>query len=495
MISSVRYQNYKRFKDTSLDLSKRITILVGPNSSGKSSLIKGLLAFIQTYDDPQDHAGFVARGEYVDIGTFDEYVKDHDAHLDVSFSFEVTRSKPRGMIFESLRNNFFIKITHEKDPQTEHGRVKRYEIYLCSENSQNLSIKNFEDSPLRISFERMKKTEEEFRVDISKELIHHIISSTPRIKINDENDKTTTEHVYKETHIEKLIRYSKIRAKRDNKRGMSLFEFTEQETKRNYHYLIYFIEKMLLEISHSIFHDNITNDIYPIAPLREPPTRSAYRSDERQRVGARGQNTTSVYLHLKQRAIKAGSKDHATALDSLERLERWFKHLKLGSEIEISSWRDLVDMRTKSHKGKKSADSVVDVGVGFSQASPILVQLCAMHNASTLVVEQPELHLYPWAQTRLGEVLCEEAFRGNKRIILETHSEHIIQGIQLHVSNHRKNGKGLSSSDIQIIYVDEEANLRPIEMNEFGEFHSEWPDGFFDQTLNVYRKILENRQQ
>lgn len=32
-------------------------------------------------------------------------------------------------------------------------------------------------------------------------------------------------------------------------------------------------------------------------------------------------------------------------------------------------------------------------------------------------------------------------------------------------------------------------------MNEFGEFHSEWPDGFFDQTLNVYRKILENRQQ
>ncbi|WJH42125.1 DUF3696 domain-containing protein [Aliirhizobium terrae] len=478
MINAVRYKSFKRYEDATLDLSKPLTILVGPNSSGKSSLIKGLLAFKQTYGDPADHAGFIAQGQYVDIGNFVEYSKNHDINGQITFAFAV---KLPVAYFARNISTVFIEINHQNDPQTGHGRVVSYALFM-SEDSSRVVIDDYEHCEHWVRFRRMNKTDESFRMSLS-EAMFDLVSKRYRHGLSEN------------LTYRKLCKHLKtggVQAKRDNKRGMSL-SYERDPIPEDVIQFMFTLERVLLSRVHSVLFTSLTENTFALASLREKPVRSMTLTDERQTVGPTGAHTAAVYHYLRQRAVKAG-KRNSRIKDDFGRLDEWFRRLRLGTEIEINSWRDLIDLRTKTAQGSSKSDSVVDVGVGFSQAAPILVQLAAMPDNTMMIVEQPELHLYPWSQTRIGEILCEETARGEKRVVLETHSEHVIHGVQLHISNVRA-GKyhGLSHDDVQIIYISEDAKIRRISLNEFGEFESNWPDGFFDQTIQVYRTLMENR--
>jgi hypothetical protein len=126
MITNIRLLNFKKYANQSIDLSPRITLLVGPNSSGKSSIIKSLLAFKQTFEDQGDHTGFLSRGPYVDIGPFIEYVRNHNEKATSTFVFHVRPTLP-------MRSNiklFVVEVryVHEMDPQTGHGRLREYQL-------------------------------------------------------------------------------------------------------------------------------------------------------------------------------------------------------------------------------------------------------------------------------------------------------------------------------------------------------------------------------
>ncbi|WFU07880.1 DUF3696 domain-containing protein [Rhizobium sp. CB3090] len=483
MLNAVRYKNFKRYDDTTLDLSKRLTILVGPNSSGKSSLIKGILAFKQTYGDPSDHAGFVAQGQYVDIGNFVEYAKDHDISRNTTFVFSI---RTDGAVRHSLLvEEAFIEIEHANDPQTGHGRVESYSLYLPAPNS-GVTIDNYADCECVIQFKRMNKTDESFRVSFTEDFYILLINKFKFIAPG------TSKVDYQK--ISQALKLGVFQGKRDNKNGMSISPEREPLREEFFNF-VFPAERFVLLPLHNQLFESLTEATYALASLREKPVRSMTLTDERRVVGPTGAHTAAVYHYMRQRSVKAG-KRQARIKDDYNRLDMWLSRLKLGRDIEINNWRDLIDLRMKSNDASLASDSVVDVGVGFSQAAPILVQLAAMPDDTMLIVEQPELHLYPWSQTRLGEILCEEAHRGRKRIVLETHSEHLIHGIQLHVSNVRA-GKieGLRPEDVQIVYVSGDSSLSQITLNEYGEFVSDWPDGFFDQTLRVYRTLIENRNK
>jgi predicted ATPase len=179
-----------------------------------------------------------------------------------------------------------------------------------------------------------------------------------------------------------------------------------------------------------------------------------------------------------------------------DRLEGWIKSLKLGLSIDLSSCRDVIDLRTSVGPGKAASHSIVDVGVGVSQALPILVQLAVLPEGSHLILEQPELHLYPWAQAEMGRILCEEAKRGNKFLMIETHSEHIVRGVQRHVSNARPHGGEdyLTHDQIAVLYVHENGRVERLHLDENGEFSEPWPRGFFDQGLETFGEIIDNKK-
>ncbi|CAN7143073.1 DUF3696 domain-containing protein [Mesorhizobium caraganae] len=487
MITAIRYINFKRYKEVSVDVSKPITILVGPNSSGKSSLIKGLLAFKQTYEDPTDHAGFVPQGAYVDIGHFEEYVSDHDIDKDVTFVFEVP-FPPRPFFTRIDGVDFtrvFIEVSHEEDPQTKHGRVSSYRVFVPE--TPLTTISNYNASDYWISYTRMQKSEEAFKISLSQHLFAIFADRFRRGPHS--SDPVELANSY--ARLRNLLEKGSIQASRNNQRGMSTHfnraNFTSELD------ILSSMERLLVQNAHSALFNNLTSDTFALAGLREKASRSSKRTDENRVVGSSGANTASVYFSLRQKAKKSGRRETKTGEDFAE-LERWFAYLRLGDKIEISGWRDLIDMRTANSDRKNISDSIVDVGVGFSQSAPILVQLAAMPESTLLILEQPELHLYPWAQTKLGVLFCQEAFRRKKRLVIETHSEHLIHGIQLHISESRThNNVGLTADDVQILYVDEKARISEMKLNEYGEFVDDWPEGFFDQTLSVYRQILNNK--
>ncbi len=486
-ISAVRYINFKKYRDISFDFSKPITVLVGPNSSGKSSLIKGLLAFKQTYEDPTDHAGFVSQGEYVDIGHFNEYVTHHNSSLETIFIFELNLNLRQFINRRDIvdLSRAFVEITHQEDPQTKHGRVSSYRIFIPEHRST--SINEYKLTRYRIEYIRMQKSEEAFRVSLTKD-IFALLSDRMRRHSAPTLDEGLIATEYSILH--KSLSRSSFQSNRNNQQGMSS-NYSKASYSRGLEIFVS-LERLVVQTVHSVLFGCLTTQMFALAGLREKPSRSAKRTDENRVVGSSGANTASVYFSLRQKAKKAGKRQSKTSED-FDELERWFAEMRLGEKIEISGWRDLIDMRTRT-KENRASDSIVDVGVGFSQAAPILVQLAAMPENTILIVEQPELHLYPWAQTKLGSIFCTEAFRRKKRLIVETHSEHFIHGIQLHISESRRGGSsGLRSSDVQILYIDHSGDIREMKLNEFGEFIDEWPDGFFDQTLNVYRKILKNK--
>ena len=255
------------------------------------------------------------------------------------------------------------------------------------------------------------------------------------------------------------------------------------------------LETRLLSFFHSVFLTDVTDHMFALAALREIPQRTGRRTDERYRVGSRGQNTASVFLNFRQRAVKAG-KRQSKIKEDFGKLEEWIRTLKLGRSVDLSSWRDLVELRTSVGPGRTASHSIVDVGVGVSQALPILVQLAVMPESSHLILEQPELHLYPWAQAEIGRLLCEEAKRASKFLLIETHSEHIVRGVQRHVSNARPRGRGdyLTPGQVAVLYVHEDGRVERLYLDDNGEFVEPWPRGFFDQGLEAFSEIIDNKR-
>lgn len=135
-----------------------------------------------------------------------------------------------------------------------------------------------------------------------------------------------------------------------------------------------------------------------------------------------------------------------------------------------------------------------DVGVGISQMIPVVVG-CLRDKAGILIIEQPELHIHPAVQVRLGDLFIYTAeyrkdyVNSGKSLLIETHSEHIILRILRRIRETTANelppgAIGIKPEDLSVIYVDkteEGVQLRNLRVDEEGEFIDRWPKGFFDE--------------
>ncbi|RAO52731.1 hypothetical protein LUPAC06_05592 [Micromonospora saelicesensis] len=119
-----------------------------------------------------------------------------------------------------------------------------------------------------------------------------------------------------------------------------------------------------------------------------------------------------------------------------------------------------------------------NMGFGFSYALPIVVAGLLMPSDGMLIVENPEAHLHPAGQSRLGRFLARVAGSGTQ-VIVETHSDHMINGIRLGVAADHS----LGHEDTLIHFFEEatgDGNPVQVELSPRGELTS-WPEGFFDQ--------------
>ncbi|KXH84932.1 AAA family ATPase [Chryseobacterium kwangjuense] len=128
----------------------------------------------------------------------------------------------------------------------------------------------------------------------------------------------------------------------------------------------------------------------------------------------------------------------------------------------------------------------MNIGFGFSYALPVILSVLTAKENSILIVENPEAHLHPRGQSRMGQLLALAAESG-VQIIIETHSDHLLNGIRVAVKQ-----KQLAPNNTQIHFFTNEFTgtmKQSFQIQEGGELER-WPQGFFDEWDNMLNKLL-----
>ena len=164
-------------------------------------------------------------------------------------------------------------------------------------------------------------------------------------------------------------------------------------------------------------------------------------------------------------------------------LDEWCNYIFPGVSIRVAKAGE------QTYKIKERKDAATNVGFGITYALPILVSGLTVPEGGILIVENPEAHLHAKAQSNMGYFLARMAAAG-VRVIIETHSEHIVNGIRRMIVE----GKTEMSHEDMTIYFfqnkDGEKNIMEFGMDEWGNL-DEFPVDFFDQVRQDMSKLME----
>jgi len=260
------------------------------------------------------------------------------------------------------------------------------------------------------------------------------------------------------------------------------------------------IENYLSEISHFF-----SSKIFYLGPLREDPkplysiSESSYMYD----IGKKGENTAAI---LALHGTETGEfpipnwdnldiyKTEKTTLR--EAVIEWLKYIEVAEAIQAEVKQGGFTLKVKTLGSNDSSD-LTNVGVGVSQIIPIITMCLLAEESSTLIIEQPELHLHPKMQSKLTDFFVAISQSGIQCII-ETHSEHIINALRYRVAKIASPDDEKLANDVQIYFVkkDEKGTLfKSITMDKYA-YISEWPEDFFDeaQVTNINTLKAINRK-
>ena len=139
-----------------------------------------------------------------------------------------------------------------------------------------------------------------------------------------------------------------------------------------------------------------------------------------------------------------------------EGLERFGKEAGLFDEIFIrrKGQRDnepfQIHFRKLGSKLKGPSRNLIDIGYGVSQVLPVITELLRPDAAPLFLLQQPEIHLHPSAQAALGSLFCQIASR-ERQLIVETHSDHLLDRVRMDV----RDGRGaLKPEDVSILFFE-----------------------------------------
>ncbi len=228
-----------------------------------------------------------------------------------------------------------------------------------------------------------------------------------------------------------------------------------------------------------------------LGPLREPPQRVYNWGGERpQDVGRRGELAIAAYLAMldHEKDMKQRERGNSPAA----RVRYWFNEIHLLNQLEVTPIRKGgVQYEVKVRRENSSAEVLLtDVGFGVSQVLPIIVLCYYVEPGTTILLEQPELHLHPAVQSALADVFMDVIQNRGVQLIIESHSEHLLRRVQ------RRIAEGSFSSEQSALYFcaydaqQSYSTIQELELNLFGEIMN-WPVDFFGDALG---EALETRK-
>lgn len=223
---------------------------------------------------------------------------------------------------------------------------------------------------------------------------------------------------------------------------------------------------------------------------------SLFEVDQNRGLGIHGEYTPH-FLAQKQRE-KVSSRfllhPNANSDDLLTQVIFWAKEIAPGISLS-ASYLPQVEASRIAYQYEQGTSmtpefSPANIGFGVTYVLPVLTSILSSRSGDLIIIENPESHLHPSGQSRLGELFFRAALSG-VQILVETHSDHFLNGVRLAVK------RAESHSDlINILFFQrsKKADKHSTEIvypkiDNSGNIES-WPDGFFDQSLNDLNLLL-----
>lgn len=207
-------------------------------------------------------------------------------------------------------------------------------------------------------------------------------------------------------------------------------------------------------------------------------------------VGERGEHVISYCQHNQDVQLGGDPRLHANADgDTFEyNLEAWMSEVCPGVRFFFET-NDKMDAAAYS-LGNKQDNTIqerpANVGFGISYTLPVVAQLLGAKAGEIVCIENPEAHLHPLGQTRLGDLVARTAAAG-VQVIIETHSDHLIDGMRIAVVDGI-----LNHSKVSVLYFTKNSEnmtaYQHLEVMEDGDM-TDWPSGFFDQSVKNLAKL------
>ena len=425
-----------------------LTGLFGTNSSGKTSLIQFLLLLKQTAES-NDRARVLHLGDdktYVDLGTLHDVLHNHADPGELEFALGWKLPEP-----QTFRN----AATEEEqvvDRLAFEASIRRYH--------QQISVSHFH---YRVG---------EWALGMTR---------------NPSKSKSPAYGKYEllTTGFAAFRSADSSRSRWDLPAPVKCYGFPDETFA--YYQNVGFLRDLALQFEKAF------GRCYYLGPLREYPKRNyQWGGDRPEGVGAKGE--LAVAALLAARAGESGPKKatpgHPPALTLETQVARWLQQLGLIHSFSVQPIaRNRKDYEVRVKRTADSADVLItDVGFGVSQILPVLVLCYYVPEGSTIILEQPEIHLHPAVQGGLADVFIDAIKSRGVQIILESHSEHLLKRLQTRLAQ-----EVLTPEQVKLYFADfqqGESVLTPLQLDDFGNIRN-WPDGFFGDPFAEAADHLE----
>lgn len=221
------------------------------------------------------------------------------------------------------------------------------------------------------------------------------------------------------------------------------------------------------------------------------------RDQEFPSTGYKGEYTGHVIAENSEYKVdeRRRIKDDTNIVPNLNKqVEYWLDYVIPGVELNTDVHRDIniVGMSLKRKYFDTDFLNPNNMGFGISYVLPIIVTGLIAQKGSLFIVENPEAHLHPSGQSRIGQFLAQVASSG-VQVIIETHSEHVINGIRIAILKNIINHQDVSINFLNISEKSNAVGIEHIDLNKFADL-SHWPKGFLDQEQQDLRNLIKLRK-
>lgn len=529
----------------------RLTVIAGSNSSGKSSLLQAVLFITQS----AGQRNAVINGDLVRLGAPKDVIRDGTSQLSITFSFgdlepdggrtpvavemtmvaaeqtlrgsevrllvdgivtlrarAVTRASPAGLLLAS--NEVALRVDSPVQlglPDETYLTVNGLQpVRLAYRADRDLYVEEFEhvlaepsaslllDDLLRASPRAAQKLPDELR---------RKLAAVRHGRVGIESLASAERHALFQLYFDRAAPggWSSELIMAPTRLGRTATAFGSLGRRPHVEMPHWATVTHLISCNQRV--QAFAESVMYLGPLRDDP-RVAYplgHTVMNLPVGEKGE-FTAAYLeeHRDRRVVYSTPENRRVTEPLLAAVSRWCHHLGIADEVDVVSRGKLGhELKLGMHGQPRDPTAV---GVGASQLLPVVVLVLGAERGSLVLLEQPELHLHPKVQSRLGDFFARA--KPDIRLLIETHSEYLITRLRLRVAE-----GDVEREDLAVLFARQKVTEYPVDelgadesvesdptvdsivdrevateferllLNTRGDFES-WPEDFFDTLTN-----------